>query len=177
MHGGRLSEDEPMADMNLIPLIDIALTLLIILMVTTVFVKKPGVNLNLPKTVTREGAPETDKDLTIAVSAVGDLYIDGLKQADSAVQVRLIAAAAKDKDARVMVKGDRTVPYARVMDVMDMARQAGLTRITLPTEPKTLQDLSAPTTAPPGPPPAAPSGAQTAPPGQKQVHTAGMHQR
>src|SRR5580700_6158851 len=86
MHAGHRDEDEPMAEMNLIPLIDIALTLLIILMVTTAFVHRPGVNLNLPKTVTREGAPETDKDLTITVSAVGDMYIDGKKLDDAAVQ-------------------------------------------------------------------------------------------
>jgi len=138
MHAGHRDEDEPMADMNLIPLIDIALTLLIILMVTTAFVHRPGVNLNLPKTVTREGAPETDKDLTITVAAEGGLYIDGKQVDDAGVQGMLVATAQRDKDARVLVKGDRTVPYARVMDVMDMARQAGLTRITLPTDPKPL---------------------------------------
>src|SRR4051794_10514337 len=57
--GINAAEDEPMADMNLIPLIDIALTLLIILMVTTAFIKHPGVSLKLPETTTREGAPET----------------------------------------------------------------------------------------------------------------------
>lgn len=136
MHGGHHDEDEPMADMNLIPLIDIALTLLIILMVTTAFVHRPGVSLNLPKTITREGAPETDKDLTITISAAGELYIDGKKLDDSAVQTHLLSEGQKNKEARVLVKGDRSVPYSRVMDVMDMARQAGLTRITLPTDPK-----------------------------------------
>lgn len=146
MHAGHRDEDEPMAEMNLIPLIDIALTLLIILMVTTAFVHRPGVNLNLPKTVTREGAPETDKDLTITIAASGDLYIDGKPLADSGVQDSLSAAARRDKEARVLVKGDRTVPYSRVMDVMDMARQAGLTRITLPTDPKTVQHVAGPVT-------------------------------
>jgi len=136
MHGGYQDEDEPMAEMNLIPLIDIALTLLIILMVTTVFVHRPGVNLNLPKTVTREGLPETDKDLTITVAASGDLYIDGKKTDDAAVQANLTARGKADKEARVLVKGDRSVPYSRIMDVMDMARQAGLTHISLPTDPK-----------------------------------------
>ena len=106
MHGGYQDEDEPMAEMNLIPLIDIALTLLIILMVTTVFVHRPGVNLNLPKTVTREGLPETDKDLTITVAASGDLYVDGKKTDDAAVQANLTARGKADKEARVLVKGD-----------------------------------------------------------------------
>ncbi len=136
MHGGHHIEDEPMADMNLIPLIDIALTLLIIMMVTTVFIRQPGVSLKLPETVTREGAPETDKDLTIVVASNGNLYMDGQIQDAKTVQGRLMAAARRDKTARVMVKGDREVAYARVMDVMDMVRQAGLTRVTLPTDPK-----------------------------------------
>jgi biopolymer transport protein ExbD len=136
MHRSHSSEDEPMADMNFIPLIDIALTLVIILMVTTVFIKHPGVSLKLPETVTREGAPETNKDLTILVSVDGRLYIDGQPKSQKQVSTQLRGIAAKDKQARVLVKGDRNVPYARVMDVMDMVRQAGLTRVVLPTDPK-----------------------------------------
>ncbi len=144
MHGSHASEDEPMADMNLIPLIDIALTLLIIMMVTTVFVRRPGVNLNLPKTVTREGVPETAKDNTVMVTATGDLYLNGDKRSDGEVLGALRALGAKDPEARVMVKGDRDVPYARVMDVMDMARQARLTHITLPTDPKKTYQAATP---------------------------------
>jgi biopolymer transport protein ExbD len=137
MHGHIATEDEPMADMNLIPLIDIALTLLIIMMVTTVFVKHPGVSLKLPETATREGAPETKKDMTIVVAATGDLYVDAVKQTPEALQASLRATAAKNKESRVLVKGDRDVTYSRIMDVMDMVRQAGLTRVVLPTDPKT----------------------------------------
>jgi biopolymer transport protein TolR len=132
------AEDEPMADMNLIPLIDIALTLLIIMMVTTVFIKHPGVSLKLPETATREGAPETKKDLTIVVAATGDMYVDAVKQTPEQLQARLRDEAARtNKQARVLVKGDRDTTYSRIMDVMDMVRQAGLTRVVLPTDPKT----------------------------------------
>lgn len=141
MHGGHADEDEPLSQMNLIPLIDIALTMLIIMMVTTVFIKKPGVSLTLPETATREGAPETAKDLTINLGADGKLYVDAREQTPEQVQGMLKATAAKNKDARVLVKADRSVVYARVMEVMDMARQAGLTHITLPTDPK--KDLPA----------------------------------
>jgi biopolymer transport protein TolR len=140
MHGRRSHEDdEPMADMNFIPLIDIALTLVIILMVTTAFIKHPGVSLKLPETVTREGAPETNKDFTILVSADGGLVIDGRRRTINEVKGHLQLLAKKDKQARVLVKGDRNVPYARVMDVMDVVRQAGLTRVVLPTDPKNEQ--------------------------------------
>jgi biopolymer transport protein ExbD len=146
MHGGHSSEDEPMAEINMIPLIDIALTLLIILMVTTTFARKPGVNLKLPETATREGAQETPKDLIVAVSSLGDLYLDGQPVSPETLQSRLREKALQDKDARVMIRGDRSVMYARMMEVMDMIRQAGLTRVILPTDPKTL--LQAPPSDP-----------------------------
>ena len=136
MQGDNSSEDEPMAQMNMIPLIDIALTMLIIMMVTTVFIRKPGVNLTLPETATREGAPETVKDLTVYINADNKMYVDAKVQSSDQVQALLMTTARKNKDARVLVKADRAVMYAQVMEVMDMARQAGLTHITLPTEPK-----------------------------------------
>ena len=136
MHGKSHNEDEPLAEMNFIPLIDIALTLVVILMVTTAFIRHPGVSLRLPETVTREGAPETPKDLTVMVTADGGVYLDAQKQTQEQLRERLIELARRNKDARVLVKGDRDVVYSRVMEVMDLVRQAGLTRVVLPTESK-----------------------------------------
>ena len=148
-HGVLSESDEPMAEMNMIPLIDIALVLLIILMVTTAFIKHPGVALKLPETATREGAPETNKDLTINVTADGKLYLDGKEQSNENVQAHLRGIAATNKEARILVKGDRDVQYAKVMEVMDMVRQAGLTRVVLPTDPKRTEAAQAPTPAVP----------------------------
>lgn len=136
MHGSKLLEDEPMADMNMIPLIDIALTLVIILMVTTAFIRHPGVSLKLPESATREGTPETPKDLVVAINAEGAIYVDGVLMDANSLKSRLNQVAARDKTARILVKGDRTAAYARIMDVMDLVRQAGLTRIVLPTDPR-----------------------------------------
>ena len=141
MHGIHAAEDEPMADMNLIPLIDIALTLLIILMVTTAFIKQPGVSLKLPETKTREGAPETNKDTVILVASDGSVYVEGKKRSLPELQSQLKVVAAKDPQARIMLKGDRDVVYRRMMDVMDTVRQAGLTRVVLPTDPKLVPDM------------------------------------
>ncbi len=150
-HGIHDDSDEPMAEMNMIPLIDIALTLLIILMVTTAFIKHPGVALKLPETATREGTPETNKDLTINVTADGKMYLDGKEQTTDQVQSHLRGIAATNKEARILVKGDRNVQYAKVMEVMDMVRQAGLTRVVLPTDPKRTEAAQAPAAPPPAP--------------------------
>ncbi len=136
MHRRSLSEDEPMAEINLIPLIDISLTLVIILMVTTIFIRNPGVKLHLPQTVTREGTPETPKDLTVLLAADGGLYLNGQRQTLPQVRAVMTNAARHDPNTRVLVKGDRTIAYQRVMDVMDTVKQSGLTRVVLPTDPK-----------------------------------------
>lgn len=170
MHGGHGAEDEPMAEMNLIPLIDIALTLLIIMMVTTAFVRKPGVTLKLPETVTREGSPELSKDQTVSIAQDGKLYMEGKPISDEAVADQFKKVAKTNKEARVLIKGDRDVVYARVMAVMDMARQAGLTKVVLPTDPKIGQTAPTPppvpSTAPPTDAvPAATPGTETTPSG------------
>ena len=143
MQGEQQHEDEPMSQMNFIPLIDIALTLVIILMVTTTFLRPPGVSLKLPETATREGAPESKKDLTLVVSRDGKIYIEGRARTEKEIQAQLKAIAARDKQARILVKGDRDVVYRRMMEVMDMVRQAGLSRVVLPTDPKDVVDVAA----------------------------------
>ncbi|MES2461486.1 MAG: biopolymer transporter ExbD [Armatimonadota bacterium] len=136
MHStGSREDDDPVVELNMIPLIDIALTLLIILMITSAFIKKPGVALKLPSTQTREGVPESNKDLVVVVTKEGRYYIDSAPQTEAALQARMTQLAARNKEARVLLKGDRSVPYGRVMRAMDLARQAGLTRVVLPTDP------------------------------------------
>jgi len=173
MHGHHAAEDEPMADMNLIPLIDVALTLLIILMVTSVFIHRPGVSVHLPQSATREGAPETSKDLIITVSTDGTYHVDGKLETLENIQARLVEMASRDREARVMVKGDRDVPYARMMSVMDLIRQAGLTHIVLPTDPKMAQSTALPTGATAPAPTSADDNAPPAPPGGTPVGTSG----
>ena len=136
MHGRSTLDDEPMAEMNMIPMIDIALTLVIILMVTSAFVRQPGFSLKLPETTTREGSPENRKDVVISVASDGSLYLDGRRRPSSEIDAHLRRAAAANKETRVLVKGDRSVVYSRVMEVMDLVRQAGLKRVVLPTEPR-----------------------------------------
>ena len=133
---GEGEDDAPMAELNLVPLIDIALTLLIILMVSSAFIRQPGVSLKLPETSTREGKPETPKDFVVSVSENGDLFLGKEKVDDANLRGRLIALAQSDKQARVLIKGDKNVAYSHIMRVMDSVRQAGLVRVVLPTDPE-----------------------------------------
>ena len=69
------------------------------------------------------------------------------------VEAHLRGIAATNREARILVKGDRAVQYAKIMEVMDMVRQAGLTRVVLPTDPKRTEAAEAPTTPVPAPAP------------------------
>src|SRR5205823_6330391 len=92
MQGIHRSEDEPVAEMNMIPLIDISLTLLIIMMITTTFVKQPGFALKLPEASSRQGKPETPKDLVVGVDKSGKYWMDGKNPTEQELQQNLKAA-------------------------------------------------------------------------------------
>ena len=122
-----------MAEINIIPLVDVTLVLLIIFMATTAFVKEAGLNMKLPPATTQDTVLNNNRDLTIALTRSGGIYLDGKAISEEQVQSALLARAQKESETRVVIKGDETIEFARVVRVMDMARQAGLPRVALGT--------------------------------------------
>ena len=140
MHGGGKTEDDPMAEMNMIPLIDISLTLLIIMMITTTFVKQPGFALKLPESASRQGKPETPKDLIVAIDKRGKFWMDGSPTSDAEMLQTLKSAYKRNNSVRVLVKGDEGVNYGRVSHAMDLISMAKIKHINLPTNPRPGRD-------------------------------------
>ncbi len=136
MHAGGRNEDDPVAEMNMIPLIDISLTLLIIMMITTTFVKQPGFALKLPESTSRQGKPETPKDIVVSIDRHGKFWLDGSNPTDAALLQTLQSAYRRNHDVRVLVKGDEGVPYGRVSHAMDIISLANIKHINLPTNPR-----------------------------------------
>jgi biopolymer transport protein ExbD len=132
--GRRRHSAAPMAEINIIPLVDVVLVLLIIFMATTAFVKDAGINMKLPAAQTSDNAPEVNTDINIALTREGGIYLDGQPSTDAAVQAAMLARAKRDPQTRVIVKGDEHIEYRRVMRVIDMARQANLPKIALATQ-------------------------------------------
>ena len=127
-------DHDDMAEINIIPLVDVVLVLLIIFMATTAFVKEAGLNMRLPAAKTTEAQPETTNDINIALTRDGKIFLDAKPSSEATVQAVMIARARKNKETRVIVKGDERVEYRRVMKVIDMAKQAGLPRVSLATQ-------------------------------------------
>jgi len=126
-------DDGPMAEINMIPLIDVMLVLLIIFMVTAPLLTH-AVKVDLPKesTAANELPPE---NIQIAIGADEQLFWSGEKIDKETLKVKLQEAAARDKNAEIQLRADQNVPYRSVAHVMSEAARLGLTRIGFVTDP------------------------------------------
>lgn len=126
--------DDVMNEINMTPLVDVMLVLLIIFIIT-VPVMKHSVNVDLPRA---SSEPQLIKPETIrlSVDAQGGYYINDGKITDEELAPRLRAAAALNPQPDLHIRGDKAVRYERVAQAMAAAQQAGLHKIGFITEPK-----------------------------------------
>ena len=125
------------ADINITPLTDIFLVLLIIFMVTTTAIaeagnEEGGFKVNLPRGARGDEAGIA-RDLTIAVLADGRTVVAGKVLDESSLQAAFEAARKRSADTIVMFQADEGVAHGRVVQVMEMARRAGLARLAIAT--------------------------------------------
>ena len=126
--------DEVMNEINMTPLVDVMLVLLIIFIIT-VPVLQHSVNIDLPRA---SNEIEVTKPATIrlSVDAQGRYFINDAGLADEELAPRLKAAAAQEPQPELHIRGDRSVRYERVAQAMAAAQQAGLRKIGFITEPR-----------------------------------------
>jgi biopolymer transport protein ExbD len=126
--------DEVMNEINMTPMVDVMLVLLIIFIIT-VPVMKHAVNIDLPKAsnVPQDAKPET---IRLSVDAAGDYFWNENKVTDAALQLQLKAAATQSPQPELHIRGDKAVRYERVATAMAAAQQAGIKKIGFITEPK-----------------------------------------
>jgi biopolymer transport protein ExbD len=115
---------------NVTPLVDIVLVLLIIFIVTAKMVVAPSVPLDLPAASTGE---EVQSVFSVALEKDGTLHIDGVQAKDEELIPRAKAALEKDKELRVVIQADGDVSHRRVIDVLDRLKGAGLTKVAFGT--------------------------------------------
>ena len=125
--------DEVMNEINMTPLVDVMLVLLIIFIIT-VPVMKHSVNIDLPRASSEQQLvkPET---VRLSVDADGSYYVNDAKISDQELAPRLRAAAAQNPQPDLHIRGDKAVRYERVAQAMAAAQQAGLRKIGFITEP------------------------------------------
>ena len=132
--GTQDNTDEVMNEINMTPLVDVMLVLLIIFIIT-IPVMKHAVNVDLPRAtnVPQDAKPQT---VRLSVDAKGVYYWNEAQIADEQLPALLKEQAAKNPQPDVHIRGDKDVRYERVAQAMAAAQQAGLKKIGFITEPK-----------------------------------------
>ena len=122
----------PMSDINVTPLVDVMLVLLIIFMVTAPLMTS-GVNVDLPKTNASPVNADT-KPITLTIKSDGTLYLGDDAVSNDELVSKLQAAAQNDPNHRIFVRGDQHIDYGRVMQVMGTITSGGFTHVALLAE-------------------------------------------
>ena len=128
----RFSGSRPMSDINMTPLIDVMLVLLVIFMITAPLMTS-SLKLDLPKA---EGAKPTDaaQFVTVAVDPQGQLYWGDESVSAEQLKLRVREAAVRNRSTEVQLRADKTVSYGRIAELIGLVQEGGLTRIGFVTE-------------------------------------------
>jgi biopolymer transport protein ExbD len=126
--------DEVMNEINMTPLVDVMLVLLIIFIIT-IPVMKHAVNIDLPR-ATNQQQDQKPETVRLSVDATGAYFWNENRVEDAALPALLKAQAAKNPQPDLHIRGDKNVRYERVAQAMAAAQQAGVKKIGFITEPK-----------------------------------------
>jgi len=129
----RSGESIPMAEINMIPLIDVMLVLLVIFIITAPLLTH-SVKIDLPKASSAPNLTKPD-NIQVAINAQGHVYWNGEALDRSGWRSRMDAAARQNPQPEMHIRADGAVAYRNVAEVMSDAAKAGLTRIGFVTEP------------------------------------------
>jgi biopolymer transport protein TolR len=127
---------QPMAEINVTPLVDVMLVLLIIFMVTAPLLVA-GVPVDLPD-AKAQSLPQDQSPIQISLNAAGELFVDRMAIAPAALPAKLAALReARSDEVRVYVRADRGLDYGRVMQVVGDVNSAGFKKVALVTDGQT----------------------------------------
>jgi len=123
------------ADINVTPLVDVMLVLLIIMMLVAPMLQQ-GVPVTLPEAGNTVDKPDTQEQTVVAITADKRFWVNGVMVADSEFLSRVQQAVDATKDRIVIIKGDQDAPYGTIMQAMDDLRTLGIEDVGLITERK-----------------------------------------
>lgn len=134
--GAKLGGDDeaPIVDINVTPLVDIVLVLLIIFMVTATYIVTPSIKVNLPEAAT--GEPTENSSLGLHLSVDGQLSLNGETISETNLRATLRDEVAKNKEVVCLIAADKDVSHGDVVGLMDLIRQEGVARFAINIQPK-----------------------------------------
>jgi biopolymer transport protein ExbD len=136
-----MDDDDGINEINVTPLVDVMLVLLVIFLVASIYIVKEAIEVELPKAAS---AGETlDTTLAIVIDREGRLYLNGRPAGDDIIIQACAAAAAKDSNAQAIIAADQYVKHGDVIRVIDMVRTNGLTRFAINVKPTDVANAQA----------------------------------
>ena len=126
------NEDEAISAINVTPFVDIVLVLLVVLMVTSTEIVKASLKVELPKAAA--GGDAVSTTLNVIVTKDGELLLDGTPVDDQGLADVVKAEKARDPKAQAVIAADKTVPYGRVVRVIDIVKTNGISTFALNIE-------------------------------------------
>lgn len=132
--GAKLGGDDDgvISDINVTPLVDIVLVLLIILMVTATAIVSKTIPMDLPKAATGEQAPAA---LAVSIDSAGNLFLDRDPVNADQLRQRVRDARSRDPEVRAIIAADGKIQYSNVIQVIDLLRQEQVTRFAINVQP------------------------------------------
>ena len=128
------SGDDIIAEINIVPMVDVILVVLIIFMVTAPMIMKPSININLPKAATGEAT--VPSKLNITLTADGKINLDGKIVDDTEVQNMALEEVKKNPEIQAIIAADKDVPHGRVVSVLDIVKGAGVKKFAISIDKK-----------------------------------------
>jgi biopolymer transport protein ExbD len=122
------------AGINITPLTDVVLVLLVIFMIATPLLIRSEIKVNLPRTAAADAAAQ--KSIVVTIDSAGNVYVDGARVALAQLSPTLTATLGKRPNAPVIIMGDRDVRYDLVVRVLEIARTSGVNKLSLAVEVK-----------------------------------------
>ena len=121
--------DEFVTQINVVPLVDIMLVLLIIFMLTASFISTPTLPVNVPKALSSN--PVAPPSQALVLNLQGEIFYRGQKTGRETLAEKLREDSALNPNLRIVLSADAAVPHGRVVELLDLVRQAGVSKIAL----------------------------------------------
>lgn len=127
-------QDDVIAEINVVPLVDVILVVLIIFMVTAPMIMKPSIGVNLPKA--GSGDATKPSKLNISISPDGQIQLDGRTVSESDISNVAKEEFGKNPEIQAIISADKDVPHGKVVSILDIVKAAGVKRFAISIDKK-----------------------------------------
>ena len=121
--------DEPIAEINIVPFVDIILVILIIFMVTTPLIMKPSINVNLPKAAS--GEDSTPSKLSVAINSKAEIFLNGNPSTVEEIQTYSSTVSKENPEIQAIISADKDVSHGKVVEIIDAVKTGGVKKFAI----------------------------------------------